>query len=205
MAEGLMYSEGLVLTSHNGQVVNTAIAGVAPTASPTFTGTVTLPTTALTNTLTITDGKNIVLDTTTGTKIGTATTQKLGFFNATPSAQIAGSTDVLAGMVTLGFRAASSNPPLNLGTGAITGGATSVAALTATSVVGTGTVALTGHMTITDAKNIVLDTTTGTKIGTDPLQKLAFYNHAPVAQQTGVAVDAAGIHAALVNLGLITA
>lgn len=32
----------------------------------------------------IKDGKNIRLDTTTGTKIGTATTQKIGFFNATP-------------------------------------------------------------------------------------------------------------------------
>jgi hypothetical protein len=35
--------------------------------------------------------------------------------------------------------------------------------------------------------------------------KLGFYLAAPVAQQTGVAVNAAGIHAALVNLGLITA
>jgi hypothetical protein len=31
--------------------------------------------------------QNIITDTTTGTKIGTATTQKLGFFNATPIAQ----------------------------------------------------------------------------------------------------------------------
>lgn len=33
---------------------------------------------------------NIITDTTTGTKIGTATTQKLGFFNATPVVQRAG-------------------------------------------------------------------------------------------------------------------
>lgn len=72
-------------------------------------------------TLTMNSG-SVVTDTTTGLKIGTATTQKLGFFNATPVAQISGSTDVLAGMVTLGFRAASSNPPLNLGTGVITCG-----------------------------------------------------------------------------------
>jgi hypothetical protein len=32
-------------------------------------------------------GENIVLDTTTGTKIGTSTTQKLGFWNATPVVQ----------------------------------------------------------------------------------------------------------------------
>src|SRR3990172_10485507 len=35
----------------------------------------------------IADGRNIQLGLTTGTKIGTATTQKLGFFNQTPVAQ----------------------------------------------------------------------------------------------------------------------
>jgi hypothetical protein len=35
----------------------------------------------------ITDAKNIILGTTTGTKIGTATSQKLGFWNATPIVQ----------------------------------------------------------------------------------------------------------------------
>ena len=34
---------------------------------------------------------------------------------------------------------------------------------------------------------------------------VGFYNATPVAKQTGVAVSAAGIHAALVNLGLIAA
>lgn len=38
-----------------------------------------------------------------------------------------------------------------------------------------------------------------------PGKTLGFYNHAPAAQQTGVPVTAAGIHAALVALGLITA
>jgi len=37
--------------------------------------------------LTVGDGYNIILGSTTGTKIGTATTQKLGFFNATPVVQ----------------------------------------------------------------------------------------------------------------------
>jgi len=40
--------------------------------------------------ITMTDEKNIVLDTTTGSKIGTAVTQKLGFFNATPIVQPSG-------------------------------------------------------------------------------------------------------------------
>jgi hypothetical protein len=34
--------------------------------------------------------------------------------------------------------------------------------------------------------------------------EVGFYGTAPIAQQTGVAVTAGGIHAALVNLGLIT-
>lgn len=37
------------------------------------------------------DGRNIQLGITTGTKIGTATTQKLGFYNTTPIAQRSGS------------------------------------------------------------------------------------------------------------------
>lgn len=42
----------------------------------TFLGTVTLP-----------DAANIVVGTTTGTKVGTAATQMLGFFGATPVSQ----------------------------------------------------------------------------------------------------------------------
>jgi hypothetical protein len=45
----------------------------------------------------------------------------------------------------------------------------------------------------------------GLQLGTGFTSKLAFYGATPIAQQTGVAVSAAGIHAALVNLGLITA
>jgi hypothetical protein len=66
---------------------------------------------------------------------------------------------------------------------------------------------ITGGTSVTfgDAANMNFDTTTGTKIGTAPQQKIAFYNATPIAQQTGVAVTAAGVHAALVQLGLITA
>lgn len=90
------------------------VSGAAPTASPTFSGTVTLG-----------DTVDLAVNTGTGSKIGTGSTQKLGFFGATPVAQIAGNVDVLAGLVTLGLRAASSNPALNLGTGAVTAGGTS--------------------------------------------------------------------------------
>ncbi len=49
------------------------------------------------------------------------------------------------------------------------------------------TLALTDDMTITDAKNIILNTTTGTKLGTGATQKLGFYGAAPVVQQSHIA------------------
>ena len=44
--------------------------------------------------LTFDNGTNIILGTGSGTKIGTATTQKLGFYNATPVVQGTGIADV---------------------------------------------------------------------------------------------------------------
>ncbi len=72
-----------------GSELSTAVDAASPAGSAntftglnTFTGGLTVTTAAVT----ITD-VNVVLSATTGTKIGTATTQKLGFFNATPIAQ----------------------------------------------------------------------------------------------------------------------
>lgn len=45
-------------------------------------------------TLTLADALNIAVNTTTGTKIGTATTQKIGFYNATPVVQPAAIADL---------------------------------------------------------------------------------------------------------------
>ena len=45
-------------------------------------------------TLTLADALNIAVNTTTGTKIGTSTTQKLGFYNATPVVQPAAIADL---------------------------------------------------------------------------------------------------------------
>jgi len=52
-----------------------------------------------------------------------------------------------------------------------------------------GVAAFGGDVTFADAKNIILNTTTGTKIGTATDQKLGFFNAAPVIQQTGVAAQ----------------
>lgn len=109
----------------------------------------------------IADGQNVALGTTTGTKIGTSTSQKLGFWNATPVVQPLLTADLLDSLQALGLVASGAgNTPLNL-----TGGA-----------LGCGTI------TLADASDIVAQTTTGTKIGTSASQKLGFYGAAPVAQ-----------------------
>jgi hypothetical protein len=66
-----------ILDDANAGAVRTTL-GVGTGDSPTFAG------------LTIADAGNIVLATGTGTKIGTATGQKLAFYNATPVVQQAG-------------------------------------------------------------------------------------------------------------------
>lgn len=49
--------------------------------------------------VTMADPSDIALGSTTGTKIGTATTQKLGFYNKTPIAQKAAIPDTSSGVV----------------------------------------------------------------------------------------------------------
>jgi hypothetical protein len=53
--------------------------------------------------ITLGDAQNIAVNTTTGTKIGTATTQKIGFWNVTPVVQpaaVADSSGVLMDLTT---------------------------------------------------------------------------------------------------------
>lgn len=47
-----------------------------------------------------------------------------------------------------------------------------------------GTTRTQGDFTISDAKNVILGTTTGTKIGTATTQKIGFWNAAPIVQPT---------------------
>lgn len=74
----------ILIGRHTGTVADIDIVG-GTTLQLKIDGTsaATLTATALT----LADAVNIVVNTTTGTKIGTATTQKLGFFNAAPAAQ----------------------------------------------------------------------------------------------------------------------
>lgn len=163
-------------------VILDGLASGSTFTNPTLTGAITLA-----------DGSTLVIGTVTGTQIGTGTTQKIGFYGVAPTAQIAGNVDVLAGLVTLGLRAASANPPLNLGTGALTAGASTLGATTVTTL-GTG-----GLVTLADGNNVAVGTTTGTRIGTATTQKLGLYNATPIAQQAA-SVDP---KAALVALGVL--
>lgn len=106
--------------------------------------------------LTFKDAVNIVLNATTGTKIGTATTQKLGFWNAAPIAQPGATTKLNVVLSDAGLRAAGSAAPLDCGT-----------------------------ITLDDAANIVTNATTGTKIGTATSQKIGFWNATPIVQPVG--------------------
>ena len=124
---------------------------------------------------TIPDGSDISVGTTTGTKVGTSTSQKLGFFNATPVVQPLLTADLLDSMQALGLVASGAgNTPLNLTGGSLTAGTAAFGNLTADDV------------TVRDGKNIVLDTTTGTKIGTSASQKLGFFNATPVVQPAAI-------------------
>ena len=63
-------------------------------------------------TVTVADALDFVFNATTGTKIGTATTQKLGFFNATPIVQVGATVDLGTVLSNLGLRAAGTAYPI---------------------------------------------------------------------------------------------
>lgn len=71
---------------------------------------------------------NVQLDTATGTKWGTSTSQKQAWFNATPIVQPSSTAELKDGVITaLGFAAAGGAMPLDLDGGALTAGSATVA------------------------------------------------------------------------------
>ena len=157
--------------------------------------------------VTFTEAKDITFGTTTGSKIGTATTEKLGFYNATPVVQPAGTVDVLASLVTLGLRAASSNPPLNLGTGAVTAGSAAVSGKVTAGVLSLGTpetVTLVSNVATITKSFVVLDAEgAGT---TDQLDTLTMAGVVAgvVVLLTVNATDTITVDDANINLGAAT-
>lgn len=90
----------------------------------TFSGSTTIGAT------TVTDATDITLGSTTGTKIGTATTQKLAFFNSTPIVRPGNTTDLRVVLTNLGLLASGGATPLNLNGGAFTAASATIGALT---------------------------------------------------------------------------
>jgi hypothetical protein len=72
------------------------------------------------------DGLVIVVGTTTGLKIGSATSQKLGFLGATPVIQQAAGADALTAMATFGLKAAEGTPTIAAGAAAGSGPTVSI-------------------------------------------------------------------------------
>jgi hypothetical protein len=90
-----------LITTPNGSTTRTTALTLDQNQSATFAGDVTLA-----------DGKNISTGTTTGMKIGTATTQKLAVYNATPVVQQSATIDPAVAMSNFGIRAAGTAYPI---------------------------------------------------------------------------------------------
>jgi hypothetical protein len=116
------------------------------------------------------------LGTTNGTILGGGATDKLAFWGATPATQPANTVEIVSLLSAAGLRATGGNPPLNLGSGAVTCGALNAG----------------GTVTVTDAQNVVVGTTTGTKFGTAANQKIGFFGATPAAQPSGANEAAVG-------------
>lgn len=148
-------------TSTGSGTSKTIIYAFPGTAGSTSDNTAIAVLSAASGAVTLADPYDIVLGTTTGTKIGTGTTQKIGFYNATPIVQSANTTDLGVVLSDLGLRAAGTAYPIT----------------TSGAVTFTGAVAM-------NATTLATDTTTGLKIGTATTQKLGFFNATPIVRGT---------------------
>lgn len=113
----------------------------------TGTGVLAFATNPTLSGVTITDATNIVFGTTTGTKFGTATNQKISFYNATPVIQPTG--DPITALTSLGFLAtptAITVPEGGTGVASLTAYAPIFGGTTSTGAVQSGTVGTTGQV-----------------------------------------------------------
>jgi hypothetical protein len=163
----------------------------------------------LANEFRFTDSVNLYFATTNGTKIGTTTSQKLAFWNATPIVQPANTVSINDLLVNTGLRATGgtslftntvtiNNPSASsridfvkntvsaffLNDGSSYAFGTSTAHKTEVYYNNTLNFKFGANFELTDAVNIQIATTTGSKIGTATTQKIGFWNTTPIVQPT---------------------
>jgi hypothetical protein len=140
----------------------------------TYAGGTTAVTASATNYLWLTDAGVLTLNTT-------------GFPTSSPIVQLA---VVVAGSATIttvtdsriAYGSATTTSYLPLSGGTLSGSLTVLAGTTAIQAMTVG-----GDVTIADTHNLILNTGTGTKIGTATSQKLGFWNATPIIQPAGSA------------------
>jgi len=106
-----------------------------------------------------------------GTRMGTASTDLIGFLGATPITQVGATIDLGVVLSNMGIRAAGTAYTI-----------TTSGAIALTGTVSLTNLTITNDLTISDAGNIICSTGTGTQIGTAVTQKLGFWAVTPVVQ-----------------------
>jgi hypothetical protein len=196
VSAGVVAIEGVEVTTNSG----TQSLSNKTLSSPTLSGTVA-GTFQFSGSIGIGVSPSYPLDVQTG--VGRIQTRTLGSSNGIASVNTANTV-----FFALAIDAASVDFNSNSG-GTLTKGGVAVPTISSTDTLSNKTLS---GVTIADATNIILNTTTGTKIGTATSQKLGFFNQTPVVQPTAVAdaTDAASVitqlNALLTrmrNLGLI--
>jgi hypothetical protein len=117
-----MNSELLLLDPLQGGTGSTDGLTLLATSSGTNNGSIAINTALSVSktSVTVSDAVNFVFNTTTGSKFGTSTNQKLGFFNATPIVQPSNTTDLRQSLINLGLYATGGASPLDLNGGNFT-------------------------------------------------------------------------------------
>jgi hypothetical protein len=113
-----------------------------------------------TTTSTMNDGVNIAFGTTTGTKLGTATTQKMGFYGVTPVVQPTSTTDIRQALINVGLIATGGASPLDLNGGRLTF----------------------GDMTAGSLATLTTSPTTGLQMCTNTTQQISFWGATPIGR-----------------------